>query len=67
MKVGYIKLFPNVLLIEQGRNERQIWFHGLNDVYLLSDFIEMSVHPCLYNNGSTITEKEIVSLFKPKL
>ena len=62
--IGYLKKHPNLLLIVQGENEKQIWFHGLNDVHNKSDFIEMKPHPVFYYYGNTITEQDLIKIFK---
>lgn len=61
--VGFVKQFPNVLLVVQGQNDKIVWFHGLSDVFLLEEFTEVKVHPCLFKIGNTISGNEILVHF----
>lgn len=63
-KIGYLKNHPTTLLIVQGENEKQIWFHGLNDAHIKSDFVEMKPHSVFFSYGSTVTEQDLIKIFK---
>jgi len=70
MKVGYLRQYPNLLLIVQGEKDGMIWFHGLNDTFSVSDFTQMQVHPVFLEWKTlpdTITKEQVIDLFKPKL
>ena len=63
--IGYLKQYPDTLLIVQGFNDKIIWFHGLNDVFLVEEFVEMKAQPVLYfSYTDTVTEEEILNHFK---
>lgn len=61
---GFLKQYPDVILIVQGQNESMIWFHGLNDVYPKRDFVKVRIHPVLSEWGQTISESELLNLFR---
>lgn len=61
---GFLKQYPNVILIVQGQSENMIWFHGLNDVYPKQDFVKVRIQPVLQEWGQTISESELLNLFR---
>lgn len=63
---GFLKQYPDVILIVQGQSENMIWFHGLNDVYPKRDFVKVRIQPVLSEWGQTISESELLNLFRQK-
>jgi len=61
---GFLKQFPNLLLIVQGQNDNMVWFHGFNDVYPKRDFVKVRIQPVLSKWGQTISESELLNLFR---
>lgn len=63
---GFLKHRPNLLLIVQGQTQNTVWFHGLNDVWPKRDFVKVSIQPVLLKWGQTISESELLNLFRQK-
>lgn len=63
---GFLKQHPNLLLIVQGQTNDTVWFHGFNDVWPKHDFAKVSIQPVLLKWGQTISESELLNLFRQK-